>query len=382
MRQAIVLALGALLFAALGYVTVSGAPAAWTGGRSVGAAPQTIQANLQDVADAALSASGLEWAQVTMNGQIAVLSGTAPRQEEIALARAALMAAGGKGGFWSGPVIDVVDETRLAAPLSPYAWGASLVDGRLTLTGAMPSRSARADVAAHAGRLFNGPIDDQTIIARGAPTETGWLGAARLALTQLAGMERGDVTLRDEQLRIEGSVATTAARDRLRNAVASLPPPFVAVVRLQAEAGVSAETFDTAALSVGEATGARATEDASECQGWFDEAMTDGVIAFASGRSSLEQESYGLLDTLAQTARSCSDLRVVVEGHTDNVGDPGANQRLSASRAQAVADYFILRGVASERLEVIGHGADRPIADNDTPEGRAANRRIAFRIEE
>lgn len=72
-----------------------------------------------------------------------------------------------------------------------------------------------------------------------------------------------------------------------------------------------------------------------------------------------------------------SDLRLRIEGHTDNVGPADVNQRLSEERARAVVDYLVgTKGIAADRLEAVGHGAARPAADNETPEGRQTNRRV------
>jgi outer membrane protein OmpA-like peptidoglycan-associated protein len=69
-------------------------------------------------------------------------------------------------------------------------------------------------------------------------------------------------------------------------------------------------------------------------------------------------------------------LRFNVEGHTDNVGDPTANNELSLRRAIAVRDYLIGQGVAASSIDVAGLGSSRPAADNATADGRAKNRRV------
>jgi outer membrane protein OmpA-like peptidoglycan-associated protein len=74
------------------------------------------------------------------------------------------------------------------------------------------------------------------------------------------------------------------------------------------------------------------------------------------------------------------DLRIEVEGHTDNVGDESYNQNLSLNRAKAVFDFLVEAGVAAGRVEVKGYGMTRPIASNEIEKGREQNRRIAFKI--
>jgi outer membrane protein OmpA-like peptidoglycan-associated protein len=71
---------------------------------------------------------------------------------------------------------------------------------------------------------------------------------------------------------------------------------------------------------------------------------------------------------------------VTVEGHTDSIGSDQYNQKLSERRANAVRKYLIDKGIASSRIQVVGYGEQRPIADNKTKEGRAINRRAEFEV--
>ena len=74
------------------------------------------------------------------------------------------------------------------------------------------------------------------------------------------------------------------------------------------------------------------------------------------------------------------DIKVSIEGHTDNTGKPDKNQTLSEKRAAAVKAYLVSKKVAGDRLTVVGHGQDQPIADNATKEGKAKNRRVEFKV--
>ena len=94
----------------------------------------------------------------------------------------------------------------------------------------------------------------------------------------------------------------------------------------------------------------------------------------------LEAKSKPTLDRLAQIANECPSFKISIEGHTDSEGIPERNNPLSERRAKAVVDYLTAAGVDGSRLSAIGYGADRPIADNETAEGRAKNRRIEFKV--
>ena len=86
-----------------------------------------------------------------------------------------------------------------------------------------------------------------------------------------------------------------------------------------------------------------------------------------------------LMDEAARILLANPDIDVEIMGHTDNVGNPEYNRRLSERRAQAVHDYFLSKGIADERMDVRGFGSDVPLVPNDTAENRALNRRVELR---
>ncbi|RME25109.1 MAG: hypothetical protein D6806_08510 [Deltaproteobacteria bacterium] len=107
-------------------------------------------------------------------------------------------------------------------------------------------------------------------------------------------------------------------------------------------------------------------------------------VYFATGRSRIMPRSYKLLDQVAQVLRGHQEIKKVrIEGHTDSRGSEKFNQRLSEARARAVMNYLIKRGgIDPSRLEAVGYGESRPIADNSTRKGREKNRRVEFTIVE
>jgi outer membrane protein OmpA-like peptidoglycan-associated protein len=103
-------------------------------------------------------------------------------------------------------------------------------------------------------------------------------------------------------------------------------------------------------------------------------------IRFQSGSAVLDKKSYPDIDTVAVILQQESAIKLNIEGHTDNVGNSETNKKLSQKRAEAVKQYLIKKGIASERLIAIGYGDERPIGDNKTIEGRNRNRRVDFVI--
>ncbi|MBX3272717.1 MAG: OmpA family protein [Sandaracinaceae bacterium] len=99
-------------------------------------------------------------------------------------------------------------------------------------------------------------------------------------------------------------------------------------------------------------------------------------VNFATARATIEPDSLPRLDRIVEYMTHRPRVRILIAGHTDNVGNARANQRLSEQRARAVREYIVSRGIDGGRIESVGLGDEQPVAPNDTPEGRAQNRRI------
>lgn len=94
----------------------------------------------------------------------------------------------------------------------------------------------------------------------------------------------------------------------------------------------------------------------------------------------LTDKAHEQLDKVTQYLKEAESVKVEIGGHTDGMGTAEYNQTLSEKRAQAVYDYLVGKGIAAERLTAVGYGKDKPVASNDTEEGRAQNRRIEFKV--
>jgi OOP family OmpA-OmpF porin len=120
------------------------------------------------------------------------------------------------------------------------------------------------------------------------------------------------------------------------------------------------------------------TADASSIA---DELSKSGHIAlygihFETAKATILPDSETVLAEVAKMLQQNSDVKVRIEGHTDNVGSAAANQTLSEKRAQAVVAWLSSHGIESSRLQAKGWGASKPVDDNATEDGRAKNRRV------
>ena len=94
----------------------------------------------------------------------------------------------------------------------------------------------------------------------------------------------------------------------------------------------------------------------------------------------LKKDSYTELDRLVALLSDIASLKIEISGHTDNVGSESFNEILSQRRADAVVNFLVGKGVDKNRLSAKGYGQSTPVESNNTPEGRASNRRTEFEI--
>lgn len=235
------------------------------------------------------------------------------------------------------------------------------------LTGAVPSEKVRKSLLELARRKFGiaGVTSDLEVWTRGGIAGLRNRDYTRLTQTALQAVSRlgsGEATLGEAGLSLKGGAYYDGALEQVQQLLAKNMPRGM---ELQSELAVA---------EPGEAV------DADRCQVLLKTALEQNTILFDSGRASISSDSFGLLDGLIYTARRCPDSRLQIEGHTDDVGDDATNQLLSERRAASVLGYLVGAGLAEERLEAIGYGETRPVADNATREGKAKNRRIEFLI--
>lgn len=102
------------------------------------------------------------------------------------------------------------------------------------------------------------------------------------------------------------------------------------------------------------------------------------AIQFETGKAVIKKTSNKLLDEVVKILNDYPDYLMTIDGHTDNVGNAAKNMQLSRDRADAVKNYFVTKGISSDRLMSNGYGDTKPVAPNKTAAGRAKNRRVAM----
>ena len=250
----------------------------------------------------------------------------------------------------------------LAPEAKPFVWSATTDGVATTLSGVAPSIETRTAIARAATSLLPGRmIVDQMGIARGAPTGD-FAAATAYALNELGRLAKGRVAIVDGAYTINGEATSTQAYEAAIAAARNLPAGF----------RIGGAHVDVAPPGPAIAP--------AQCQPLFNGLLDKGKILFETGSANLSKESLAVLDHLVDLAGRCRDADIEVAGHTDSVGSPDSNLELSRRRAAAVVAYLDDAGIETTRIASQGYGQTKPIASNDTAEGRAQNRRIEFLV--
>jgi len=231
----------------------------------------------------------------------------------------------------------------------------------VTLTGYVPDNSVHTAIVQAAGRkFFSEKVVDNLKESVGAPS--GFAAAVVPALGALSRLSTGTLVVSDREVKLSGDALYDAAAAQLR---AGLARDFPQAFQYKAEISVKPPS---------------APVDPTVCQQLFSDVLGKARIRFESGRASIDPDSAGLLDRLIETALRCPTATIEVAGHTDSAGEDAANQALSEKRAQAVVDYLVKAGLPANRFTAVGYGSTQPVADNESDEGKAQNRRIEFLV--
>ena len=231
----------------------------------------------------------------------------------------------------------------------------------VTLSGYVPDNNIHAAIVQAATRkFFNEKVVDNLKESIGAPS--GFAAAVVPALGALSRLSTGTLVVSDREVKLSGDAFYDGAAGQLR---AGLGKDFPQTFQYKPDVTVKP---------------AAAPVDSTVCQQLFSDLLAKGTIHFESGRANIDPDSVGLLDRLIETALRCPTTTIEIAGHTDSAGEDAANQALSEKRAQAVIDYLVRAGLPAARFTAVGYGSTQPVADNESDEGKAQNRRIEFLV--
>ena len=225
----------------------------------------------------------------------------------------------------------------------------------IVVAGTVSDESSKAALLARLRSVYGAErVVDQLAVGNVA-TPANWNDyVGRLIGPNLKMISRGQLKVDGNTVSLRGDVASEAQRQQIAGDIAgSLNPTYTVNNGLRVSA--------------------------SE-QGVLDAALANRIIEFESGKAALTPSGMAILDQMSEALKKLRGTRVEVIGHTDNAGSRAGNLSLSQARAEAVKTYVTARGIHPDSIAVSGEGPDRPVADNRTPDGRARNRRIEFKV--
>ena len=318
----------------------------------------SIESDVAQQVRSRLEAAGYSWVNVQSDGQSITLrnptSKTIPEPFLYAIVRTT------ECSTPLGPRIcptDVHIETRsgslpraMAGDLQSFEF--EVIGQRVVLRGEVPSEGYRRRLVETMEAEF-GSVSDELHITHLEATEL-YRHASESALQVLGLLVSGKTTWREAKFGVEGVVAEGQDQE-VRRLFASFSTIQQGEFELLLE------------------------DEASRCDSSFASILDRSMIQFSTNSATISRGSFPILEELAEIAKNCP-VTLQIEGHTDDVGPPEFNEALSQRRADAVGRELEKLGVDDGRLAPVGYGPRRPIADNETPLGRAKNRRIEIRI--
>lgn len=340
-----------------------------------------IEEKVKASTEKALSDQGINWASVETynNGRSVVLTGQAPSKEAISKAeRIANQAYGVFRATHNGEALAVIEKPETADTPEPSV---------ATLT---------PPVEASPPKLLELVPANISIMANGANVEVSGQVSSQDQIDKViaaVGLHFGADNITNK-LTIDGNIEPLPALDfvsvltsmgnnltpitaELNNNTLSLIGTVADTQSRDTMAELAKKTFEG---KIENLLIVQAPVKRDICESLVAELLANGKINFKTGNATISPKSHDLLDQITSTARRCPDARFQVAGHTDSSGNANFNIKLSEQRAMAVVDYLTAKGLGADRFDAIGYGSSRPISDNSTAEGRAANRRIEFKL--
>ncbi|MFT5784971.1 MAG: OOP family OmpA-OmpF porin [Ascidiaceihabitans sp.] len=288
----------------------------------------------------------------------------------------------GSGGIAQGQFDRVVGELETALPeaFALYAKLPETVDpnqgppeftatlspeGQVQLRGRLSNDNLRTVVDSYAkARFGSDKVYIATRVVDGLPND--WAARVLTGIEALSGLSNGAVSVTPTTLSVRGNTGDPNANRTIATLLAT-------------KLGEAQEfEIDVAYLEKLDPVAGLPTAD--ECEADINKILEAGKINFEPGSATIDAATLGTMDKIGELLKTCGELRLEIQGHTDSQGREEMNLALSQSRAQSVLNELRARRVPTSSFSAKGYGETRPIQDNDSEGGREANRRIEFRL--
>ncbi|MCP5086027.1 MAG: OmpA family protein [Rhodobacteraceae bacterium] len=238
-------------------------------------------------------------------------------------------------------------------------------EGLVQLRGRIQNQTSKDSISVFAAALFGREVvHNQTRLDKTLPD--GWPTRVLAGIEGLAALHHGSVTVQPDLVVIKGISASPDIPGEISRLFS---------IRMGGKENYEINVAYDEKLDV-----QASAPSGEECEQQISAVLTDQQIVFAPSSTKIEAASQGVLDAIAEIVRECPETEFEIEGHTDSQGSEELNKNLSQARAEAVLSALLSRRILISGLVAKGYGEENPIADNKTEEGRAQNRRIAFRL--
>lgn len=248
-----------------------------------------------------------------------------------------------------------VGPPEFTATLSP--------EGQVQLRGRLGSENMRDITDSFAKARFG--TDRVYMAARVVPDlPADWSSRVLTGIEALGYLSNGFLAVTPDNVVVSGNTGDATTQDK--------------IARLMVEKLGDGSLFETDITYLEALDPIAALPTPDECEASIAAIVSEGKISFEPGSATIDSTGLGTMDQIAGVLLECGDLQLEVQGHTDSQGREEMNLALSQSRAESVLNELRARRVLTGSFVAKGYGETQPIADNDTEDGREANRRIEF----
>lgn len=256
-------------------------------------------------------------------------------------------------------------EPEEGAKLPPEFTATRSPEGLVQLRGRLSDETVRAAVVSFAAAEFGAEnISPATRLDPDVPK--GWPKRVMAALSALGKLHNGVATVTTGSIEVRGKTGDKNAQGEIAGLLST------------ALGSTGTYSLDVTYVEMLDPLAAIPTPE--ECIEQLNATADTRKITFAPSSSDIEQDAQSTIDKVADILRNCQHAEIEIGGHTDSQGREVMNEQLSQARADAVLNAIMARRILVSNLSAKGYGESQPIADNDTEEGREANRRIEFRL--
>lgn len=238
-------------------------------------------------------------------------------------------------------------------------------EGLVQLRGRLSDENLR-NVADSYARAAFGSDNVYTATRQVDDLPASWPVRVLTGLEALAQLSNGAVTVTPNTVIVSGNTGK--------------PQASTAIATILASKLGEAEEFDIRVNYQEQLDPVASLPTADECEAEVGAIIAASKITFEPGSATIDASALGTMDDIAEVLRQCGDVRLEIQGHTDSQGREEMNLNLSQARAQSVLNELRARRVLTASYSAKGYGETNPIAENDTEEGREANRRIEFKL--